>query len=152
MSEEFNELEILDNTFKEITKKVAKLEMYNIDFTSLDKSNLKSLMINTLGDRKITLIMYADMNVMRAITESMKRGKKADDSEVVIYTKEYFNIFCGRATTTMNNITKKSVRFSVPTFVDNPNLDNVVQECLDIKSLYYRCDYGPVKLEVIHQN
>lgn len=150
MSNELNEVEIVDSTFKDITKKVAKLEMSNIDFATFDNETSKSLVINTFGDYKITIVFYTGVDVMRAITENMKRGKKADDSEINIYTKEYFNIFCGRVITTMNNITKMSVKFSVPNFIDGLYSDDAAQNDLNLKELYYSSDYGPVKIQVIH--
>lgn len=149
---ELNELEILDTAFKEVTKKVAKIEMYNIDLAIFDNKNSNSIIITTNGEHKITIVFYASINVMQAITENMKRGKISDISEIDIYVKEYFNIFCGRVITIMNNITKKSVRFSVPNFINGIYLDNVAQEGLDIKELYYKSDYGPAKVQTIYQS
>lgn len=150
MSNKLDEVEIVDNTFKDITKKVAKIEMSNIDYATFDDETSKSLVINTFGEYKITIVFYTGINVMRAITENMRKGKKAADSEINIYIKEYFNIFCGRVITTMNNITKMSAKFSVPNFIDGIYSDNTTQYDLDLKELYYSSDYGPVKIQVIH--
>lgn len=126
--------------------------MCNVDLATFDDKNSNSIVITTSGEHKITIVFYAGIDVMKAITENMKRGKVSDISEIDIYTKEYFNIFCGRAITIINNITKKSVRFSVPNFITGVYLDNVAQEGLNIKELYYKSDYGPAKVQTIYQS
>lgn len=150
MSIEFNILEILDTVFKEITKKVTKIDMYNTNITNFNK-NTKSLIINTSGNYKFTLILCSEIDVLKAIAESMKREKVKDVDELAIYVKEYFNIFCGRAITNINNITKKPMRFSVPNFVDGLYLDNISQEGLNVKELYYKSDYGVAKIQIVDQ-
>ncbi len=148
MSNELNE--IVDNSFKDITKRVAKIEMSNIDYATFDNETSKSLVINTFGDYELTIVFYTGIDVMRAITENMKRGKKAADSEISIYTKEYFNIFCGRVITTVNNITKKSVKFSVPDVIDGLYSDDATQDDFNLNELYYDSEYGPAKIQVIY--
>lgn len=144
-------LETLDTAFKEITKKIGKIEIYSTDTARFNEEDSKSLIINTIGVYKFTLVLYSELNVLHTITKNMKRGKPVEPPEIPIYTKEYFNIFCGRAITVINNATKSSLRFSVPNFIDGVYLDDVTHENLDIDELYYKSDYGNMKLQIIKQ-
>lgn len=149
---EINILEVLDTIVKEITKKIGKIEIYNIDLISLNENNSNSVIITTVGDYNLTIVLYAEITFMQAITENMKRGKILDIAEIDLYIKEYFNILCGRVITTMNNTIKKSAKFTVPNVVKGIYLMDVTQENLDIEELYYKSNYGFAKVQTIYEN
>ncbi len=146
---EINILDILDAVFKDITKKVTKIDMYNVELATLDeKSN--SLIISTFGDYKMTFVFCASTSVVKAITESMKRGKVLDTIEMELYAKEYFNILCGRIVTIINNSTRKSAKFTVPNIIDGIYLHNITPKNLNTKELFYNSNYGVVKMQAIY--
>lgn len=143
-------LEILDTAVKDISKRVAKLDMLNADSAEINTEGSSSLVSTTKGDYCLTIILYTEDRVLRAITENMKRGVAADDADIPIYTTEYFNILCGHVVSTMNNRAHTAARFTIPRIVKG-RCEDIEPESELKQELFYNCSYGPVKVETFYK-
>lgn len=147
-----NILEILDTAMKNISKRVAKLDMFNSATVEIDKDKSCSFVITTKGDYCLTIVLYAGNDVLRAITENMKRGETADESDIAVYTTEYFNILCGHVISAMNNSIHASARFGVPQMVKGRYMEDDSPNSMENKQeLFYKCAYGPLKVETLYK-
>lgn len=125
--------------------------MIRIDMADVDSENVNTLIVTTKGDYCLTIAFYADIQVLRGITENMKRGAKASDTDIEIYTTEYFNILCGHVITNFNRESHTSARFSIPKMVKGCYMESVPFEAQKRQELFYNCTYGPIKLETLYQ-
>lgn len=107
---------IVDSVIKDITKRVASVELHETEY-DLDQSGEHcSLCVTVQGEYKITIIYNAEQRLLRTIAEHMKRGPISDSEEIALYTKEYFNILCGHVVSLINHITHSSARFGIPQY------------------------------------
>lgn len=142
-------LEILDTAVKDISKRVAKLDMLNTDSAEINIEGASSLVSTTKGDYCLTIIFYTEDRVLRAITENMKHGATTNDADIPIYTTEYFNILCGHVISTMNNKAHTAARFTIPRIVKG-QCENIDTQSLR-QELFYNCSYGSVKVETFYK-
>lgn len=151
MDTQLDILEILDTAVKDISKKVAKLDMLNTDSAEINTEGSSSLVTTTNGDYALTIIFYTEEPVLRAITENMKRGQAANAEDIPIYTTEYFNILCGHIITNMNKKSHTSARFGVPRMVKGQCNEETQSELHDKQELFYNCSYGPIKVKTLYK-
>lgn len=149
MDNTINFNEILDRAIKDISKRVAKLDITDADITPISVEDSSSLVSTTNGDYIITIVLHTGDNVLRAITENMKRGSCDDESDITTYTTEYFNILCGHIVSTMNNKAHKKARFSVPLLVKGEYKEDISAD--DRQQLFFSSIHGPLKLETLYK-
>lgn len=152
MSAESNLSEITDRAVKDISKKVARVEMHNADSAVIDDENSSSLVTTAKGDYELTIVFYTSICVMRAITENMKRGESADEEDIAVYTKEFFNILCGHVISMLNRSIHASARFGIPQFLKGPYREDEHSMPQALNEMCYQCSYGPVKIRTIFQS
>lgn len=141
----------MDAAVKDVSRRVAKLEMVNTDSAEIDMLDAISLVITTKGDYCLTIVFYAGSAVLRAITENMKREATTSNDEIVIYITEYFNILCGHIVTAMNRMASTSARFGIPEIVKGSYFskeDSKKEEC---QEFFYHCPYGTVSLGTMYK-
>lgn len=139
---ERNLLEITDHVVKDISRRVAHLEIQSVAAASIDIADSSSLVMNTDGNYPLTMVLYADSRVLRGITLHMKHGETFDDDEVLVYTTEFFNILCGHVITEVNNRSHTVTRFGIPQIVKG--VYNLLPPARKMESLFYNSNYGPV--------
>lgn len=142
MLTERNLLEITDHVVKDISRRVAHLEIQNVDVVSIDTADSSSLIINTDGNYPLTMVLHAGSRVLRGITQHMKHGEAFDDDEVCVYTTEFFNILCGHVITEVNNRSHTVTRFGIPKVVKGAY--SLLPPARKMGSLFYTSNYGPV--------
>lgn len=142
MLTEQNLLEITDTAVKDISQRVAKLDMQRTEIADIDSTDSSSLVIVADGHYPLTLVLYAGKRVLRAIGEHMKREEIVDDDEISIYTTEFFNILCGHVITMLNNRSHTETRFGIP------HMQNGLYSLLPpnrlMQKLFYHSCYGSV--------
>lgn len=147
MENTFNLVSILDTAVKDISTKVAKLNISKTIPCPIDSSSTASLSITTSGDYRLTIIFHADMQLFRIIAKNMKRKELTDDTDLEIYVTEFFNVLCGHVVSMINNHINRSARFGIPSFykgfyeLQSPDNQDYHQ------TIYYRCDYGVIEIE-----
>lgn len=139
--------EITDRAVKDISKKVARMDMLNADAVPVEEDGADScsLVTTAKGDYELTIVFCAGFRVMRAIAENMKRGESANEEDIAIYTKEFFNILCGHVVSALNRAIHASARFGIPQFLIGP-FRNDQYNMQAASALYYQSCYGPVKI------
>lgn len=63
-----------------------------------------------------SLSMRADTAMLASMTKNAIREEQVTPQDLEDFAKEYFNVLCGRVAGILYKLTKKSSRFSVPTF------------------------------------
>lgn len=126
--------------------------MVRIAMADMDTENINTLVVTAKGDYCLTIAFYAESHVLRGITENMKRGATASDTDIEIYTTEYFNILCGHVITNVNKAAHTSARFGIPKMVKGCYMDDTPFGAQIRQELFYDCGFGPVKLETLYQS
>lgn len=109
--------QIMDEATQEITQKVAGIKLEPAMANLEDNGNLRSLTAEVNGHYKLTLAYHAEDTLLRTIAEHMKRDKVDNEEEIAVYTKEFFNILCGRIVSRFNQTAKTTGRFGIPAYV-----------------------------------
>lgn len=128
---------ILDNAVRDITKRIAGIDLETAKWPQGDDNEVASLYTDTRGSYKITVVYHAETRLLRYIANKMARRPVEDPEDVEMYAKEYFNILCGNIISTINQMTKSSARFGIP------------QYC---RGFYTAEDYPGVVLEVSYRS
>lgn len=142
-------MDIVNRAVKEITLKVAHLEMRQQNQAGNEDTKSMSLVAAAKGDYTLVMIFHASIQVMRAIAVNMKRGQPPDDSDIPIYITEYFNILCGRIVSAYNQASHASARFLIPEIMDQEGEEGVLNQNSQINELYYECEEGPVNIRIL---
>ncbi|MEG0566364.1 MAG: chemotaxis protein CheX [Hungatella sp.] len=142
---------ILDTAVKDISKQVVGLTMQDVPAQHVEMEEPCSMSITTQGDYCLRIVLYADGRILRAMAQNMKHGVSADDTDISIYTTEYFNILCGRIVSAMNMKHHSSARFGIPKFVRGAYQNRFAQEPQCRQEYFYNCNIGTIKLETLFQ-
>ena len=111
----FDISEIIDKSVKDISKRVAKIDVSKEKINLLGKLETPYTIFSAInGDYQIILSFCTDRAVLKAIAENMMHGKELNEDEVLIYTSEYFNILCGHVVSSINREFYLKSSFSVP--------------------------------------
>lgn len=143
--------DILDSAVKDITKRVAKMELINVGTSEIDADKASSLVTTTHGDYVLTIIFHTSDDVLKGITQNMKRGADVAESDIAIYAAEYFNILCGHIISAMNRRAHTAARFGIPKVIKG-GYENSQAQGNQGQALYYRCPLGTVKVETYFQS
>lgn len=143
--------QIVDSAIKDISRRVAKLDMVNTDSVQIKSEDTCTLYTTTRGDYCLTIILYTKIPVLKAITENMKRSPMVSEDDFAIYPIEYFNVLCGHVITAMNKAYCTKARFDVPQIIkglySDPNRDIRKEKW----EYCYNSSFGPIKLEIFYQ-
>lgn len=136
---------ILDDTVRDITKRLADIELKKADWAQAGTDDVASLYTVTTGSYKITVITYAETRLLRYIAEKMARRTVDEPEDVEMYSKEYFNILCGHIISKINRQTNSSARFGIPQFRRG---FYVVEDCPGIVlEVSYQSDAGSIQVQ-----
>lgn len=142
-----NFLDFLSTTAINITQKVTGLELRPSERVSLEASDVASFSVRTSGGFRISLVLCAQLKVLREITKRMKRQDEVTSGDVEIYSGEYFNIVCGVFLSHVNNTQHTKTRFNIPCFTEG----FYPARSLDTNNwsvLPFKCPYGFLEFKV----
>lgn len=128
---------------------VQKISAQDVSQQYMRAEEIKSLIISTQGDYCLTIVLSAEKDILRSIASNMKHGADADDSDIAIYTAEFFNILCGQIVSAINIKNHLKARFSIPQCIKGAYLIGITEEGFYRREYFYRSDYGTVKLEIL---
>lgn len=152
MSEAPNLTKITDRAIKDIARRVAGMDIWETDRAAIDETNARSLVTTARGDYELTIVFCTGLCVMRAIAENMKHGQRADDADIVAYTKEFFNILCGHVVSALNRSVHASARFGIPLLIKGPYQKGPYETGGQRSDLCYQCCHGPVRVSILYQS
>ncbi|MCQ4726098.1 chemotaxis protein CheX [Anaerotignum faecicola] len=145
----FDISEIIDKSVKDISKRVAKIDVSKEKINLLGKLEAPYTIFSAInGDYQIILSFCTDRAVLKAIAENMMHGKELNEDEVLIYTSEYFNILCGHVVSSINREFYLKSSFSVPKIVEG--VDIPISHSHVRHQMFYDYSYGTAKIEALH--
>lgn len=140
--------EILDSAVKDISHRVVNIDVVNSPDNN-KKTSLQpcSVYTKTKGDYEMTFVLSTDYEVLKQMTQNMKRGAEASEEEVPLYIQEFLNILCGHIVSKMNKRTNLKVFFDVPSFVKGEFEPKGKGKFT--KQYYYDSPYGSLGIKVL---
>lgn len=144
---------ILDSAMKDISRRVAKIEVENKPRASkLIASRPCSIYTRTRGDYEMTFVISADRQVLKELVIAMRHGKETSEEEVPVYMKEFLNILFGHIVSKMNQSERVQAHFDVPSFVDGPYKKTGSEQLKFHGKYFYDSPYGSLELETLYNN
>ena len=140
-------LDFLSTTAINITKRIADLELVPAERVPLEASDVASFSVRTSGGFRISLVLCAQLDVLREITRRMKRRDVVTSGDVEIYSGEYFNIVCGVFLSHVNNTQHTRTRFNIPCFTEG----FYPARSVDTNSWFilpFKCPYGVLEFKI----
>ncbi len=118
MESEIDIQEILDDAVRDITKRLAGIDLERAHSSLLDDEDedVASLYTATTGSFQIKVVCHAQTRLLRYIAEKMARRPVEDSEMEEVYVKEYFNILCGHVISKINRLTNGSARIGIPEY------------------------------------
>ncbi len=126
--------EIFDHAFREVSKKIIKLELQ--EETKEGEGKHRKYMeegyreeIKTHGFLDSKIVCRFSEGLYYYIVSTMNNGVTPSEDQIPLFLNEYINIACGCAVSNLNNLVGKPSRLSVPRFYSgNEPLDGVQTE------------------------
>ena len=142
-----NFLDFLSTTAINITRKVTGLELVPSERTPMEVSDVASFSVRTSGGFRVSLVLCAQLSVLREVTKRMKRQDEVTSGDVEIYSGEYFNIICGVFLSHVNNTQHTRTRFNIPCFTEG----FYPARSIDTNSWFvlpFKCPYGALEFKI----
>lgn len=141
---------MLDGAMKDITKRMAGIDLERIETDTLpDNGKVSALITELSGPDGITLAYNVENALLWKIAQGMKRRPIEDMEEAGEYAREYFNVVCGHLISRLSRKTKTILRFTMPEYLPH---------CFGEKDsknafvLYYRSQEGSVRVQGVYNN
>lgn len=142
---------IVDSSIKDISKRVAKIEVVSLpNMEVLPAERPWTLFAKTEGDYDLIMILSTDHKVFREISRNMKRSGDASEAEILIYMKEFFNIWCGHVISAVNQSGCLSAEFAVSELIEGHYEHSSECPAKFHGQYYYESPYGTMKLETLY--
>lgn len=109
---------LMDRSVRNVTQKVAGLDLYRIKGPVRMQREPKYLWIQTSGDYSSVISLQAEKSFLLEITKRMKRTGEAGARDIPVYTTEYFNILCGFFISHLNSYMHLKAKFGIPVFAE----------------------------------
>ena len=117
MESEIDIQKILDDAVRDITKRLAGIDLERAPSSLLEEDDdIASLYTATTGSFQIKVVCHAQTRLLRYIAEKMARRPVEDSEMEEVYVKEYFNILCGHVISKINRLTNGSARIGIPEY------------------------------------
>lgn len=139
---------IIDDAVRDISLKVACLDVDSTQEVNISFAHPVSLVVAVRGDYEMQIILQTDKYVLSKISENMKRQIIEDDNDIAIYATEYFNILCGHIVASYNRSYHMKTRFSVPKMWEVSYDNKGMYQGGILHQLNYECNYGFLRLQV----
>lgn len=141
---------MLDQSFGEVTGRVTKQEVYQIQGPVCLSGECSFLWVHTFGDYESVIALTAERTFFRKAAGAMKRGASVPEEEMEVYVTEYFNIFCGRFLSGLNSCLHTKTRFGIPRFAGGEFVREKEEKCVSGRrnlQLFYRSSCGMLRLD-----
>ena len=110
--------EILDTVFDEVTRQVteniADIRLYRGN--AAPAGDLYTVYAAFERGFHSSLSLCAEVSVFTRLTQHVMQTSQVTPQDVEDFTKEYFNVLCGRVASQLYHLTKVASRFEIPSF------------------------------------
>lgn len=141
--------ETFDTAFCEVTKKLVNLELQRVaeeDRITAEKEVILEKgyreEIATQGHINSRIVCHFSDELYRYITDTMNNGVTPSEEEIHLFLNEYINITCGHAISSLNNLTGKRSRLTIPKFYRNDDQLELANPDEEGRYLVYRSTTG----------
>ncbi|RKI42975.1 hypothetical protein D7V86_00300 [bacterium D16-51] len=141
--------ETFDFAFCEVTKKLVNLELHRVaedDKITADKVVILKKgyreEIETHGHINSRIVCHFSDELFRYITDTMNNGITPSEEEIHLFLNEYINIACGHAISSLNNLTGRPSRLTIPRFYRNNDSLELTDPEEEGRYLVYRSATG----------
>lgn len=148
--EKFEKLEgFIKKAFEEITTELVETE-----YTSTKKHELKddarvAVIIGIAGITKGRIILESDFETVNNFAITMNGGSCLDEpKDKYLYIAEFANIFCGRATTYINNEYKNREFWLTPPVVFAAKRLGITSPTIHSESTFYKGVHGGFLVDI----
>lgn len=127
--------QVFDQVTREVTKNMAGIHLYKGEVPQGE--DLCTVYAEFKGGFRSSLSMCVDTAMCTRLTQNFMRRKEVTLRDVEDFTKEYFNVICGKIVSKMFQVTRVASRFSIPVFFygryepENQQNDFVIHYCSD---------------------
>ncbi len=140
-------INLFKSSFLEISEELVEAEFqesHNLD----DKTRI-AIIIGITGKKKGRIILETDMLTAQKFTEAMNCGDPLDDpKELYLYMAEFANMFCGRATTYINDLFQgREAWLAPPAIYSGKNL-KMDTPSLNSEVMYFKHEIGIFTIDV----
>lgn len=105
---------VFDQTIREVTEKAAGIRLYRGNAPPVGELCTVMAIFETGFHSSISL--WGETAAFVRLTRNMMGRQQVTPRDVEDFTKEYFNIFCGRIAASLFRPTRIASRFGVPSF------------------------------------
>ena len=105
---------MLDQAVREVTEQTAGVHLH--PGSAPPEGELCSVHITFKKGFQSSLTLYADTSMLTRMARKVVRKDRVSQQDLEDFSKEYFNILCGRIAALLYKATKVPARFSVPSF------------------------------------
>ena len=108
--------QLTEDITQKITLDVAQIDLRLSDHQPNPDDDLCTVYTSVAGGYKTRLVMCAQRKFLHRLTENMMGEPSSDPDDLEEYTKEYFNVLCGRLVGEIYRVTKRGAKFHPPFF------------------------------------
>lgn len=148
MADNFDWPVIIDDIIRDVTFKVANLDLCGYDRACISPESQIALVTTVTGHYEGNIVFLSGNHVIRGISENMKHEQITQQSELELYTVEYFNILCGRIITAICNRSNLSARFNIPRMLPDGLPKDLSDEGATQYEWCYGSCYGPMLIRM----
>ena len=106
--------EMLDTVVREVTESTAGIRLYHD--TQPPAGDLCTIYISFQKGLRSSLSLCAEAAMLKRMTQNFIQSEDVTLQDLEDFSKEYFNVVCGRVAAILFKTTKLAARFSVPDF------------------------------------
>lgn len=106
--------EMFDKAVREVTEQTAGIKLYSCD--EPPDGDLCTVHIRFKRGFNTTISFCADTSMLKRMFRKVMGMDEATPQDLEDFTKEYFNLLCGRIAAALFRETRIASRFSLPTF------------------------------------
>lgn len=139
---------IIDDIIRDVSIKVAKLDLCSYDPARISLENRIAVITTVTGNFEGSIVFSSDNHVIRGISENMKHEQITQESEIEIYAVEFFNILCGRIITALCNRSRLPARFNIPQLLPGGPPDEPVADGVTRFEWCYGSRCGPMLIQM----
>lgn len=106
--------EMLDRAVREVTRRTAGVELFKTQ--EPPSGDLCTVYITFKNGFQSSLTLWGNISLLARMARSALREEHLTRQDLEDFSKEYFNILCGKIAALLFQATKVPARFSVPVF------------------------------------
>lgn len=139
----------IKNSFEEITEELIDTK-YELCQTINEKTDAKvAIIIGITGKSKGRILLQCDFKTASDFAVAMNCGDLFDDQkEMYLYMAEFANMFCGRATTYINNEFKEREAWLTPPAIFSAKDLQIDTPSVQSEKIYYTGQQGDFLVDI----